>query len=370
MSENTGTYQAGKRHNLTLEGIITLMSPLSHIGEVRGTDSLLIRASILDEAGRPRDVFRYNGNAYRGMLRDCGSLYLFEKLGDPKMPLETLYLFTAGGAIAGEQVVDLARAEAMRKSFPLLSIFGGGAKSQILEGKLNVGFGIPLVQECQAIIPARYRNADALPWRLWTEEVYFTRVDDAKKERFKPYIAEPESALPEPKKTPALPESDVSQESLFADAQSQSNERLDGGDAAKRTGKDDKPKKKENPQQMRAMVECLCAGARLYHRIDIHDASELELGALVSALDYFSRRPYLGGKCGAGFGLCEVHYDYFDVTAGGQRKEFMAIGENRVKLGPVAAEAKQAYDNFLLSIYQKYLAENQTPLTEMLGAAK
>ena len=358
------------RRTISLEGIITLMSPLSHIGEVRGTDSLLLRSYIVGDDGRRQETFRYNGNAWRGMLRDHGSLYLFNKLGDPKMGLDTLYLFTSGGAIAGEQIVDLDRAEKIRAVFPLLSIFGGGAKSQILEGKMHVGFGIPLVRECQAVLPERFRNIDAPPWRLWTEENYFTRQDDAKKEKFKRFLQEP-PAVAAPEKREALPEAPpVEQESLFAgavEAAAPATPIPDGLAANAEKKKDAAPKKKENPQQMRAMVECLCAGARLYQRIDLVDVTDIELGAFVSALGHWSRAPYIGGKCGVGFGLCNVAYDFWQ---GGKLEQFARIGENVVKLGPAAAAAKQAYDKWLQQLYDEYLVANAGTMRVMLEASR
>lgn len=349
---------SGMKLTIMLEGIVTLMSPLSHIGEVRGTDSLLLRSYIIGGNGMRQETFRYNGNAWRGMLRDHGALYLFRKLGDPKMSLDTLYLFTAGGAIAGEQAVDIDRAEKIRAVFPLLSIFGGGAKSQILEGKMHIGFGIPLVRECQSILPERFRSSDAPAWRLWTEENYFTRQDDAKKEQFKQYLHDEITTVPA-KSQEALP--DASQQMrLFDAAQSPRPESAPAKDVQK--------KKKENPQQMRVMVECLCAGARMYQRIDLVDVTDLELGAFVSALDHWSTAPYIGGKCGVGFGLCNVFYDYQDES--GQLQCFTVIGESQIKLGQIAADAKAAYDRWLLELYNQYVATNEAPMRAMLEAGR
>jgi CRISPR type IV-associated protein Csf2 len=353
------------KHNLTVEGIITLLSPLSHIGEVRGTDSMLVRGKVFDPlAGKPRELFRYNGNAFRGMWRDCGALYLFEKLNDPKMSLDIFHLFTSGGAIAGAQTVDLERAEQIRAMFPLISIFGGGAKSQILEGKMRIGFGVPLVAETQGIIPERFRNVNAPAWRLLTEEVFSTRQDDSKKERFKPYIAD-QTSLPEAR--PETPKLEQEQQAFFVDepesvkkGATKMREKLNG----------EKPDKKEKDgpaQQMRVMVEALCAGSQLYHRIDLEDMSDLELGCFVSCLDSWSRHPYLGGKSGSGFGLCAAEYEFWD---NGERKPFMQIAENCVKRGNLAEGAKQKYDQFLRSIYDHYLSDNQTALAGMLNEAK
>lgn len=376
--------QNQKRYNLTLEGVITLLSPLSHIGGVQGTDSLLVRGKVFDPiVKKPREVFRYNGNAFRGMWRDCGSLYLFEKLNDPKMNLDVFHLFTSGGAIAGAQVVDLERAEKIRAFFPLISIFGGGAKSQILEGKMCVGFGVPLVAETQGIIPERFRSVDAPPWRLLTEEVYQTRQDDSKKERFKQYIREQELPAPEKMEQLAAPEETTGrleaaeQKSLFDDvpepesirkAAARTKARFENHEDAKKRGENGEKKKDDGPaQQMRVMVEAMCAGTQFYHRVDLFDMTELELGAFVSCLDYWSRKPYLGGKSGSGFGLCTAEYEYWE---NGQAKAFMKIAENCVQRCALAEGAKQTYDQFLLSLYNQYLAENQTNLAGMLTEAK
>lgn len=374
--------QNQKRYNLTLEGIITLLSPLSHIGGVQGTDSLLVRGKVFDQiAKKPREVFRYNGNAFRGMLRDCGALYLFEKLGDPKMNLDVFHLFTSGGAIAGAQVVDLERAEKIRAVFPLISIFGGGAKSQILEGKMCIGFGVPLVAETQGIIPERFRSEDAPPWRLLTEEVYQTRQDDSKKAHFKQYLRE-EQVFPEPEQleqlaAPEENEQQLGQQSLFDEAPEpesirkaaeKTKARFDNHeDAKKRNEKKDKKSEDGPAQQMRMMVEAICAGTQLYHRIDLFDMSELELGAFVSCLDYWSKKPYLGGKSGSGFGLCTAEYEYWE---NGQLKPFIKIAENCVQRCALAEGAKQTYDQFLLSLYNQYLAENKANLAGMLTEAK
>jgi hypothetical protein len=256
--------------------------------------------------------------------------------------------------------------------FPLISIFGGGARSQILEGKMCIGFGVPLVQETQGIIPERFLSCDAPAWRLLTEEVYSTRQDDSKKERFKPFIVQPpETMLPEAKPEPAkVAAPKAEQASLFED--SPEPESITRGAAKTKAkmddaGKADKKEKDGPAQQMRVMVEALCAGSQLYHRIDLFDMSDLELGAFVSCLDYFSRKPYLGGKSGSGFGLCTVEYEFYE---NGGRKPFMQIAENHVKRGDLAEAAKQTYDQFLLNLYQQHLTDNQTALKGMLEAAK
>lgn len=383
-----------KRYNITLEGIITLLSPLSHIGAVQGTDSLLVRGKVFDPiAKKPREVFRYNGNAFRGMLRDCGALYLFEKLGGPRMNLDIFHLFTSGGAIAGAQTVDLERAEIIRKYFPFISIFGGGAKSQILEGKMDIGFGVPLVQETQGIIPERFRSLDAPPWRLLTEEVEQTRQDDSKKVHFKQFIRD--SALIESQKLhelqenidlkdpnygPQLENLTPEQQALFENADAvpepesirkaaaKAKKRFDNHEDDKKRGNKPDKKGKDGPaQQMRVMIEAMCAGTQMYHRIDLYDMTELELGAFVSCLVYWSKRPYLGGKSGTGFGLCTAEYEYWE---NGRVKPFMQIAQNCTRIEEPAKSAQKVYDQFLLDIYNHYLQEYEANLTGILVEAK
>jgi len=144
-----------------LEGKVTLLSPLSHIGESLGPDSFLAESVVIDERGKPVECFLYSGNAFRGMLRDKGMKYLLDKLGEVKLPLETFYLLFSGGSLGGEQKIDIEQARMYRKMLPIFSIFGGGVGNQIVGGKMKVGQMIPLVKECQRILPERFRDPDA-----------------------------------------------------------------------------------------------------------------------------------------------------------------------------------------------------------------
>lgn len=56
-------YNIFDREKLTLHCLITLQTPLSHIGEVSGNVSNLKTTKLLDFEGNPRSVFVYSGNA-------------------------------------------------------------------------------------------------------------------------------------------------------------------------------------------------------------------------------------------------------------------------------------------------------------------
>ena len=110
-----------------LEGVFTLLSPLSHIGESHGVDSYLATQDIIGVDGEPTEVFVYSGNALRGMLRDCGSKYFLDNLSPEnklQIPLELFYFLFSGGSIGGNQKVDIDKAREIRAKIPVASIFG------------------------------------------------------------------------------------------------------------------------------------------------------------------------------------------------------------------------------------------------------
>lgn len=320
-----------KMRNVRIDGVITLLSPLSHIGEVHGPDSYLAGTQIIGPDGMPVECFVYSGNAFRGMLRDLGTQYLLEKLGNPQLPLDLFYLLFSGGSIGGNQAVDIDQGRQLRKMLPLLSLFGGAVGNQILQGKMFVGAMYPLVRECQRVLPRRLRSEDAPSWRHWTVEHNFTRTDDAKDENLRKFLSVSEEEKP-------LLEDQVSDEK-----------------------KSDK--KKELPQQMRYTIELLATGSRLYQRIDLIDVNDLELGTFVSALYQFSKRPYIGGRNSIGMGLVEIEYEYHE---NGKTKPFMFISEDNSEMGLLANNAKERYDEFLKDLYDKYLIENKTELVKLL----
>jgi CRISPR type IV-associated protein Csf2 len=335
-----------KLYNLRLDGTITLLAPLSHIGESLGIDSYLSTDIIIGPDGQPVECFLYSGNSFRGILRDCAAKYLLDRLGGVAVPLETFHLLFSGGSIGGEQSLDIDQARLYRKVLPAFSIFGGGVGNQIMEGKLKIGSMYPLVAECQRVLPEKYRNPEAPSWKKWTYEKSYTRRDDSKQENLRQYIAE-------------------DQNDGLLGAGKQPELLTDGSQ-----GQPEKKKKKEKDgpaTQMRYTVELLAAGAVMYQRIHLQDMTELELGAFVSALDEFSKAPYLGGKSGTGHGLCEIEYEYFYPGDREARGKFIKVSENRLWLSQPAQEAKEVYDDFLLRVYNQYIEGKAPELKKLLA---
>ncbi|AJH78526.1 hypothetical protein [Heyndrickxia coagulans] len=309
-----------------LETIYTLLQPLSHIGESESTQSFLNTATVVND-GKPEEVFVYTGNALRGMLRDCGARYLLNRL-DIRVPLKAFHLLFSGGSIGGAQALDIDQAKIIRKALPFVSLFGGGVGNQILDGKLKQTFVYPVCRETNNIIPSYVEKSD-YSWRHFTNVIEFTRKDDEKNVN-------------------------LAEQFLIG----QGEQQLLEGETTK------KKKEKDGPAtQMRYGVEYLAAGTKLWHRWDII-CDELELGAFVSALHEWQKQPYLGGMSGKGFGL--VAADMELVTEDG-REQFAQIGQEFIKLGTTAEQAKAAYDAHLQEMYDAYLIDNKEEFTKLLA---
>ena len=117
---------------------------------------------------------------------------------------------------------------------------------------------------------------------------------------------------------------------------------------------------------MRYTVELLAAGAVMYQRIYLQDMTDWNW-ALLSALDEFSKAPFLGGKSGTGHGLCEIEYDYFYPGDKEPRGKFIRVSENRLWLSRPAEEAKNTYDDFLLKVYGQYIEGKAPELKQLLA---
>ena len=347
--------------HMVLEGHITLLAPLSHIGESISTDSYLNTVSIIGPDGQPEDVFIYSGNAWRGMMRDLGARYLLEKLSIATLPLEMFYLLFSGGNIGGEQKIDLEQARRLRKALPFFSLFGGGVGNQILGGKLNVGAMYPICHECERILPESLKGVST-SWREWITEQSYTRTDDAKDERLGERFLS----------RPSLAGSQVEQKALAGTADESYGERAEaikGGKHGKQAKPDKRDKAKDGPaQQMRYTQELMAPGSEFWQRIDLRGVSELEAGALVSCLHEFAKHPYIGGQARIGHGLCRMAYTWRDLREdGGKPRKFLTAGPEGVEMGERAKESMAAYNEFLAEIYSRYLADNRQPLAGLIS---
>lgn len=313
-----------------IDGSFRLRSPLSHIGETISNKSYVVQERILQPDGSVEEVFCYSGNAWRGQLRDLCAAYMLEALGDVQVGLDMFHLLFSGGRIGGTQNTDIGQARRMRAAVPMIALFGGGVGNQILQGKLRVGNCYPVCREAIPVLPLTLSEpAAAIAYADCTMEKEHSRRDDAKIENVRRHLADPADTL------------------------------LLGNE---------KPKAKDGPaDQMRIGMELVTPGVTLTTWIAVEAASEVELGVLVSGLHRFSALPQIGGKVGAGYGLVDLTYAI--TPAGGERQDFVRASNGECLLSRTAADAKEAYDQHLRTLYDHMLAENASDITAILGAA-
>jgi hypothetical protein len=309
-----------------LTGTFTLLSPLSHIGESISTNSYLVQEPILQPNGELEEVFCYSGNAWRGQLRDLCAGYMLDKL-QTRVPLDAFHLLFSGGKIGGDQKVDIERIRTLRQIIPMLSLFGGGLGNQIMPGKLRVSNCYPVCQETAHLLPDDYAAAaNAVSYRRLTMEKSFSRKDDSKNDNLLPHLAEMDLPLLEGKSK----------------------------------------KSDEVNTQMRMTSELVIAGTQLYTSIDILDGTELELGALVSAIHRFADSPHIGGQANRGHGRALLDYRLLD-TATGEVRDFIRIKHDVTRLSHHAQAAKDAYDQHLREQYDRMLEAKGGEIVQLLG---
>ena len=317
-------------NNYRIYGCFKTKSPLSHISESISTNSYLVQDPILQPDGEIEEVFAYNGNAWRGQLRDLSATYLLEKLG-MKVDLDAFHLLFSGGKIGGDQSIDIAKAKLMRKVVPHISIFGGGIGTQIMQGKLKVGSSYPLCVEALPVLHSQYyQQAKNISYADLTTEKSFTRFDDSKNFDLHDKVSLTDQPLLETK-----------------------TKKKDG----------------DVSTQMRMTSELLIAGVTLAHEIDLVNVDEIELGAFVSALVQFAQVPYIGGQSNKGHGRVDYVAQIVN-TKTGEVQELFKMDGDIPKLSDVAQQAKDAYDDHLMKIYNAFLEQKESEIRGLLGVSE
>lgn len=314
--------------NYRIFGQFKTKSPLSHISEAISTTSYLVQDPILQPNGEIEEVFCYNGNAWRGQLRDLAAKYLLQKL-NITVNLDGFHLLFSGGKIGGDQSIDIEQARAMRKAIPMFSLFGGGVGNQIIPGKLKVGSSYPVCVEAMPALADSWQDvAQHVSYRDMTMEKSFTRMDDSKDPNLLPVLNHEAVAL------------------------------IEG---------DGKKKKDEVSTQMRMTSELIVPGVVLAHEIDLVEVSEVELGAFVSSLWLFAQTPYIGGQSNRGHGRVDYQASIFDPSSG-EVKDLIKVTGDNPRLSKIGQAAKDAYDAHLMEQYNAWLETKESEIRSLLGA--
>lgn len=374
-------YNIGSRHRLSLHCLITLQSPLSHIGVVTGNVSNLKTLRLIDLEGNPRQCFVYSGNALRnGMLRRRGVAAFLEALNLTVNP-DVHHTLFAGGRIDGSTGSDMDLDRRIRQLLPPISVLGtakpvgvlGVKNAQMVQGRLLVGSAYLICYESapyihgsfpgclppeslvgiEALVRARTAliadpfsvptstaiadysevKAQHLPYlrkilRSWTEYIAIdqtTRRDSTTDPTLQQFL---------PSDSPAL-----------------------AGDSSGKEKKSD---------QMIASDRLIMAGAKLYSRWDFF-GTDVEEGWMYEALLKFSESPYLGGKGNRGNGLVSMQFWY--QSPDGDKGGLATIGAGQQILSDRFTSQHNRYQEYL-QVYREYLegAKESLELRGLLGA--
>jgi hypothetical protein len=268
-----------------IHGFVELLAPLSHGGDTEGTIRMLRREKFRQPDGTYERVPVYSGNAFRGQLRDAGTLYMLRRMGVPdgSLSVAAFYFLFSGGALSKEpgMGLDIDRARELRRLIPHIGVFGGAVGRQLLAGKLHAGRMIPVADETKASLPAYAQERITGSVYEALQVLEYTRTDDAKNEHLAAMLpVESRRALEGPRVK------------ITAD-----------GDEVAAGG----------AQQMRYGEETLASGTLLWHEMHLEAVSDLELAAFTACLYVFSQAPYIGGNARIGHGKVAIRYNQMTI---------------------------------------------------------
>lgn len=244
-------------------GTITTKSNLSHNSdESMGIDSVYRRNPFFCQ-GKRQDVPIYSGNAIRGKLRRIAADAFLKMLGIQGISAETYHIYFTGGLLAkgsSQTEIDVGGFRAMRENIPWLSIWGSAVINKMLQGKLEVGMGVPICRETVEFTRVQSERS----FHEMLTSVFYTRKDD--------YDNSPYN-------------NDVSTTLI------------------------DKKDKDEQAHQMKYNVEVLIPGTVLHHRFVLKNCSDVELSCFGDVIERFNHHPVLGGNARIGHGIVELAYE-------------------------------------------------------------
>jgi CRISPR/Cas system CSM-associated protein Csm3 (group 7 of RAMP superfamily) len=242
-----------------IPGILTALSPIYHGGnEKTGNVVLLNRLRFIVE-GKPTDVPVISGNQIRGRLRrllarDFLRLVGYELDLAQKKHHKLYHTLFAGGVLTeveeGESgVVDLDLKAKLVKYVIPLRLFGASYKNQMIEGRVLVGFALPICRELQDFLGIK---------------------------------------------------SDVSFYQLIGRAFQTRRDEL-------RVGEKDE---EDETVQMIVEYEVFAPGTQFFHELVVESDDDLDISALYRAVKLWQETPYIGGKSSAGFGKLKIEYQW------------------------------------------------------------
>lgn len=240
---------------MKVSGIITLLSPLSHIEQNDGIYSTFRRMTIFLD-GQEHRVPILSGNSIRGQFRRALMADLIHNLDlDISDIGEDLYytLFVGGRLKKGRKAkAESISPKEIRQLIPPLSILGSAFAQRIMPGKLVCGMAIPIAKETIEMTNIE----SAISIYSLTEEIPYSRRDDL----------------------------------------------------------EDKEGGTKDKAQMQYHVEVLKAGVNLCHFFALSKCNEIEIAAFWRGLRLLAEGRHLGGMKSKGHGRFRWSYEKGDET--------------------------------------------------------
>lgn len=242
-----------------MDMVAVALEPIHHGAGSVGNVQVLRRQEVLMEDGTTARVPYISGNSLRHMIRAGGARYAIEALGigdgDLSKGMVDL-LFSGGGLSKGGSAVNLSKARELERLFPLLSVMGYGAGNTMTQAKLRMNNMHLVCQENRFRMPvALLDHPHALRLRAAA-----TRVDE---------FGTRHESTRDPSIARLLP---TEQRAL-----------IEGERSAKASDKGASEKVKDTAQMIYEF-ETIQPGARFWCQLSYRDLSDLEIGALQSAL--------------------------------------------------------------------------------------
>jgi hypothetical protein len=363
-------YDIFNRQRVTIHCVITLLSPLSHIGEVTGNVSNLKTVKRLDLEGQPRQVFAYSGNAIRnGILRRRGTASALEALGLHVNP-DVHHTLFAGGRIDGSTGNDMELDKRIRQLMPWLSVLGtakpakvfGVKDAQMVQGRLNVGSAYLacyesapyLFEQFPGVLPPE-ASIGLAAITAAKSELGSDPFTPPNQEAIARYSAVKNQHLPLLRKqlrswTEYLT---VDQTTRRDSTQDPTLQKFLPPDKPLLAGTGGEDKKKSD--QMISSDRLIMAGAKLYSRWDAC-VTAVEEGWIYDALLAFDQFPYIGGKGQRGNGQVSLDLWY---QSGKERGKLVSLGGGVQALESRFTEQYSRYQEYI-STYRGYLEEAKT----------
>lgn len=289
---------------------ITPTAPLTHgAGNARNEQLLHVRQYTLEVEGRWDRVAvpAVSGAAWKGALREHAVRDAFERLGvqPGEVSRDALRLLSKGGKNdRGSATVALEEARRLRDLFPLLSVFGSLDGGLPLKGRVQVSDVLPY---CDALVAA-----GLVPRRVQPVTVEVEGHQQEEGPAVEVYPDTPPVPLHLARTSVTNYRHDMLQGSMAHMLSGETVRQIEDAREAVRSRKDESGsaparQRREANESMPHSAQAIAPGTPLVGVVRLQDATEVELGCLVTAImRWITSGAYLGGGAAKGHGACRV----------------------------------------------------------------